>query len=797
VQKLKGENVYAELMANPNPGLSDMKGLSLIECTKKEAYACDITVGVNNEFGFDYLRDNMATTANQLVQRELYFCVVDEADSILIDEARTPLIISALPEDSDVEMYTKFAKIARKLEEEVDFTVDHKSRSVMLTEAGLEKAEKALNIEDVWSDFTLVHHLENAVKAKALFHIDDHYIVRDGEVLIVDSFTGRVLPGRRFSEGMHQAIEAKEGVAIQQENRTMATITFQNYFRLYKILAGGSGTVLTEAEEFYKIYTLESVVIPTNKPVIREDKPDFIYRNEEVKFKAVAEEVKERSAKGQPVLIGTTSVAKSEKLSQLLDQLGVTHEVLNAKYHEREAHIVAKAGQKGAVTVATNMAGRGTDIPLTVEVKEVGGLAVIGTERHEARRIDNQLRGRSGRQGDPGYTRFYVSLEDQIMKVMAGEMLQRTVGRMMLDDMPIQNSLITRQIESAQKRIEGVNFDIRKTLVDYDDVLNKHREVFYSRRRQILELTDKSLGIYPGSENNLDVQQAALAALEQKMLDTYVEEVDALVTANVAGGGKLNNEADLSTLVAQILDLAEDTAVADAWDISRDLDLTAELKNRYRGQKFEFIKEDITSKVMQMVQAKFAEMGADFAQIAKAIMLEAMNRQWMDHLETMDDIRAGINLHGYAQRDPLVEYKTVGYQKFIELLNNINAQIARQFLRLTKTNSIASGPSLQLATNEDQISDILTGDRELLPDLANIGSTGDGQLDKLLQRANTKLEAERQAAMLAGIEPKAFVRSTTKVGRNDPCPCGSGKKYKNCGLLNTAEHQKLMAGKEA
>lgn len=779
VRELKGEADYQEIMSIEQPGMADLKGLRLLPVEKKLSYECDITVGVNNEFGFDYLRDNMAVTGTQLVQRELYFCVVDEADSVLIDEARTPLIISALPEDSDVGLYTRFAKIANKMVEGEDYTVDHKqNRSIVMTEAGLEKAEKALNVENLWADYKLVHHLENAVKAKAIYAKDDEYIVRDGEVLIVDTFTGRIMPGRRFSEGIHQALEAKEGVTVQQENLTMATITFQNYFRLYKWLVGGSGTIMTEAEEFYKIYNLESVEVPTHRKIIRQDMPDFIYRNEEVKFRAVAQEIKERHEKGQPVLVGTTSVAKSELLSNYLDSLGVPHEVLNAKYHDREAQIVAQAGKLGAVTVATNMAGRGTDIPLAPEVKELGGLAVLGTERHEARRIDNQLRGRSGRQGDPGYTRFYVSLEDQIMKIIGGDLMERMIGRLMQDDAPIQLRLISNNIESAQKRIEGYNFDARKNVVDYDDVLNKHREVFYSRRYKLLKLTDDA-------DKDTAEAEEAKASLVQNTIEMFKDEVAFVVNKYAPSGSKLTNEEDIKDLVAQILDFAPDTHIADLFGISRSADLATELGNRFRGKKAEKIREELDEMVTKAVTQKAEELGRDFGQALKVIGLEAMNRQWMEHLEIMSDIRQGIGLQQHAQRDPLTEYKTVGFQRFTMLLDAITTRITRSLLKLTTVAKTA--PQLpQIITNEAEVSDILTGDREFIA-----GQKPD-KLSAVLSRAANSIQKQQAAAQAAG-GVKATQVKGEKVGRNDLCPCGSGKKYKNCGLENTAEHQANMA----
>lgn len=785
VRELKGEQAYADIVAIGTPGLADMKGLNLIEASKREAYGCDITVGVNNEFGFDYLRDNMATEVGQLAQRELYFCIVDEADSILVDEARTPLIISALPEASDTDAYKKFAKLAAKLVEVEDYTIDHKTRSVILTEAGLEKAEKSLDVENIWLDYKLVHHLENALKAKTLYIRDDEYIVRDGEVFIVDSFTGRVMPGRRYSEGIHQAIEAKEGVAIQQENKTMATITFQNFFRLYKFLCGGSGTILTEAEEFFKIYSLESVEVPSNRPIAREDKADLIYRDQKVKYQAVAEEVKQRHETGQPVLVGTTSVEKSENLSRLLDELGVPHEVLNAKYHEREAQIVARAGERGAVTVATNMAGRGTDIPVTDEVKELGGLAVIGTERHEARRIDNQLRGRTGRQGDPGYSRFYVALDDEIMRILGGEMFEKYVGRFMQDDAPIEMRLVSRQIESAQKKIEGVNFDIRKSVVDYDDVLNKHREVYYSRRKQILSLADKSLGVSQHGEVDEVAKAEARADLEARVRDILEEELTNILNTHTPPGGKLTDEEALDALYKQVLELIPDTLLATSLDLPFD-QLEHEFKNKVRGTKADFIKEFLTKGIEQATAAKFAELNEDFPIAVKAVALDAMNRLWMEHLETMDDIRHGIRLQAYAQRDPLVEYKTVGFQRFNSFINEVNSSIARRILKLTRVQQVRN-QSGNLVTNADQISDILTGDREMIP-MSNDAI----DLSAAVGSASKRMNADRRAAVMAGTTQQTFTRAEKKVGRNDLCPCGSGKKYKQCGLINSAEHQANM-----
>lgn len=796
VKEYKGEDVYKELKALGKPRLANMKGLNLIECTKHDAYACDVVFSVNSELGFDYLRDNMARDINSMVQRELYFCIVDEADSILIDEARTPLIISATPSDSDVLKYEKFAKIVSTFEEDKDYTVEHKQgKSVLLTEDGLKKAEDMLGIDNLWADHNSVHHLENAVKAKALFLRDDDYMVRGDEVLIVDKFTGRVMPGRRYSEGIHQAIEAKEQVTVQQESQTFATITFQNFFRLYKILGGGSGTILTEGEEFYKVYTLESIVVPPNKPVVREDKADLIFRNQDAKFKALVKEVQEWHEKGRPVLIGTTSIEKSELISGLLDELGVPHNVLNAKYHEREAHIVARAGEKGAITVATNMAGRGTDIPLGEGVRELGGLVVIGSERHEARRIDNQLRGRSGRQGDPGYTRFYVALDDTIMKILGGDILSKSVGRIMEDDLPIELGLITRQIEMAQKRVESLNFDTRKDLVEYDDVMNQHREVFYSRRRRLMILTENALGHFTNEQLTEAVdgqvaatKEGAVAEIREIVERSFDDELEVIANKFFTTQRKLNEES-LQDLVNEILDLAPDTLLAKVFDVKLK-DLRLHLLNSLRGlDRLQTIAE-IKPNLHRALEIKFAEFADELPLVAKFLVLETMDNQWMEHLETMTDVRSGIGLQGLAQRDPLVEYKNVAYQLFSEMIQRIDSQVARSVLKVTKVQQPPT-QMVPLQTNENQIEDILTGDREMLPEDGADSAKG-VKLDKLIKKGSKRSgELKRQT-----VGSQGTIRNIAQqVGRNDLCPCGSGLKYKKCGLINSPEHQKHMAGK--
>lgn len=782
IEAEKGEEAKKEAMAQWKRNLADLRGLNLKTVDKKTAYDCDITVGINNEFGFDYLRDNMASNVYDIVQNELYFCIVDEADSILIDEARTPLIISALPEKSDLDKYKTYAKVAAKLEEDVDFEIDHKTRTVVLTETGIEKAQKQLGVDNVWADYSAAHHLENALKAKALFLLDDHYIVQGGEVLIVDTFTGRVMPGRRFSEGIHQAIEAKEGVEIQQESKTMATITFQNFFRLYKYLAGGSGTIMTEGEEFYKIYALDSVAIPTNRPVVRDDKADVIYRDQETKYKALALEVKERHETGQPILIGTTSVEKSELVSRLLDKEGVPHEVLNAKYHEREAQIVAKAGEVGAVMVATNMAGRGTDIPLAKEVKELGGLAVLGTERHEARRIDNQLRGRSGRQGDPGYSRFYVALDDQIMRVLGGDLIDRMVGRFMNSDAPIELGLISRQIESAQKRIEGMNFDTRKNLVDYDDVMNKQREVYYARRRRILNLSD-------AASARSETAQESLQDLQQYVHERLQTEVERIVATYYGAEKTITDKESAKAFAASVLDLAVDKRLAKAFEVDvADLEKWL-VKNSQKLESAE-MQQKLSDAVKKVASEKLSEFGAELPNIFKAVVLEGMNRLWMEHLETMNDVRSGITLQSYAQRDPLVAYKQSGFQEFDQFMSKIDANLNRRILKVTRV-SEQQMQQMQLQqqnllTNDSQIADVLTGDREsTLEAFADQDPVSQSNLETL----------KRQQALAKKASVRKPIKKEEKIGRNDPCPCGSGKKYKQCGLLNTEEHKQKMAAK--
>jgi preprotein translocase subunit SecA len=611
--------------------------------SRKEAYAADVTYGTNNEFGFDYLRDNMAQHPDMMVQRDLNFAIVDEVDSILIDEARTPLIISA-PAEESTDKYLQFASLARQLKPEVDYTVDEKDRAVSVTDEGITKLERALGVDNVYEAGMIedVHHVEQSLKAEALFKRDRDYVVREGEVIIVDEFTGRLKYGNRYSDGLHQAIEAKEGVTIRQESLTLATITFQNYFRLFDKLAGMTGTAETEKEEFFKIYNLEVVVIPTHRPMVRKDNADRIYRTELGKFKAVAVEVKERQSVGQPVLLGTSSIAKNELLSDLLRKEGVPHEVLNAKNNESEAAIVARAGQKGAVTLATNIAGRGTDIILGEGVADLGGLHVIGTERNESRRIDNQLRGRAGRQGDQGSSRFYVSLEDDLMRIFGGERvagLMQTLG--LDDDTPLENPVVSRSLESAQKKVEGHNFDIRKQVVEYDDVMNRHREVIYARRRQALLHEN----LRPQIENMLKKEFNTLMTVHT---DTRTGMIDIDKVIEIA--------ASMMPMEEPVIEKLQKADPRDVADI-------------------------LTDYSKQLYDAREQQFGENIRLLERLVYLQILDRLWIEHLEAMEHLREGIGLRQIGQRDPLVEYKSEGFRLFNRLIAIMEAEIAGTILR--------------------------------------------------------------------------------------------------------------------
>jgi preprotein translocase subunit SecA len=667
---------------------------------KRAAYAADITYGTNNEFGFDYLRDNMVTHREGLVQRDPNYAIVDEVDSILIDEARTPLIISG-EADKPTDLYFNVAKVIPRLKKEEDYHVNEKDRVVNLTEEGIARVEKMLGVDNLYEDIhtEMAHHVNQALKAHALFKRDRDYVVKDGEVIIVDEFTGRLMFGRRYSEGLHQAIEAKEGVKIERESQTLATITFQNYFRMYKKLSGMTGTAETEEPEFRKIYKLPVVVIPTNRPMAREDMPDVVYRSEKGKFHAVVEEIVERNKTGQPVLVGTISIERSEVLNQMLDRRGIPHQVLNAKFHEKEAEIVSQAGQRGMVTIATNMAGRGTDIVLGEGVKELGGLHIIGTERHESRRIDNQLRGRAGRQGDPGSTRFYISLEDDLMRLFGSENIMGLMDKLGMDDsMPIEAGIISRSIESAQRKVEGRNFDIRKHVLEYDDVMNQQREVIYSQRRQVL--SGESL------QDNL-----------YSMLETVVNgSVDMF-----SGGSPHPEEWDLQSMLeyAEGLFLPNTTITPE------------QLIKMEKEEVREFLFEE-AQKVYQQREELFGP--ETMREIERAVMLQVVDNKWMDHLDAMDQLREGIGLRAYGQKDPLVEYKFEAYEMFNAMIANIQEDFIRYVLRVSPT--VVEEPK---------------------------------------ERPQKVVENRYEEQ-----GPKQPIRAENQVGRNDPCPCGSGKKYKKC-----------------
>lgn len=667
---------------------------------RKNAYNADITYGTNNEFGFDYLRDNMVLYKDHMVQRPLNYAIVDEVDSILIDEARTPLIISGQAEES-TDIYYKFANFIPRLKQGEDYTVDEKAHSVMPTEKGIKKAETFLKIKNLYDEenMELLHHLQQALKAYALMKRDRDYVVKDGQVIIVDEFTGRLMLGRRYSDGLHQAIEAKEGVKVEHESKTLATITFQNYFRMYKKLAGMTGTAETEEEEFRKIYGLDVVVIPTNKPMIRTDFPDAVYKTERGKFNAVINEIVECHKRGQPVLVGTVSIEKSEILSGMLKKKGVQHEVLNAKHHEKEAEIVAMAGQRAAVTIATNMAGRGTDIVLGEGVTDLGGLHIIGTERHEARRIDNQLRGRSGRQGDPGSSRFYVSLEDDLMRLFGSDNIMGIMDRLgMEDDQPIEHSLVTKAIESAQKKVESRNFDIRKHVLEYDDVMNTQREVIYSQRRKVLEKED----------------------LKESIKQMIVEVIDSLL--DIYAGQEIHPEEwDLKGLSEYFSDIFQ----------TRGRILPHELETMTRDE----LRLALIENALASYEKKEAELGTEsMRELERYIMLKVVDQKWMDHIDAMDQLREGIGLRVYGQRDPVIEYKMEGYEMFQEMIRNIQEDTLRYLFRL------------QMKSTQER--------QEKSYNLSY--SHGEGE------------------------EKQQPIRKQKKVGRNDPCPCGSGKKYKKC-----------------
>ena len=695
---------------------------------RRVAYAADITYGTNAQFGFDYLRDNIATSMDGLVQRELNYAIVDEVDSILIDEARTPLIISGMPE-SAADTYYRFAAVVPRLKAGEDYEVDEKKRQVAPTEAGVTKVEKLIGVENLYDDVNtnLVHHLNQALKAHTLFHRDVEYIVRDGNVYIVDEFTGRVLESRRYSEGLHQAIEAKEGVAIQEENQTVATITIQNYFRQYDKLAGMTGTAATEADEFMHIYKMAVVSIPTHKEMIREDKDDLVYRSKEAKYDSVVQDIVERHEKGQPVLVGTVSVEVSEHISTLLKRRGIKHNVLNAKQHEREAEIIAEAGERGSVTIATNMAGRGTDIKLGGGVPKLGGLYVLGTERHESRRIDNQLRGRSGRQGDPGESRFYLSFEDDLLRRFGGQRMQSVIDRIGLEeDVPIEAGMVSGSVRRSQEQVESQNFQIRKRILEYDDVLNKQREVIYSMRRDILMGED---------------------------VDTwaFVEEVLSDVVGQYVSENVYPENWDMETLSAEINRFYPSQIDFKSLDVEN---LTSEeimemvledARERLEERKAEW--EERTAELQKRGLERTDGL-ASFEEAERRTLLSLVDSRWREHLYDMETLREGIGWRGLSQRDPLVEYKREGFDMFQEMEQGLREDYVTYIYRIEN-----------VKLREE--------------DIQKLSYSGGGE------------EPSRA--------PKSPRKAEEKIGRNDPCPCGSGKKYKKCGMLNTPEHQRMIA----
>jgi preprotein translocase subunit SecA len=666
---------------------------------RKRAYAADITYGTNNEFGFDYLRDNMVIYKDQMVQRQLNYAIIDEVDSILIDEARTPLIISGASAKS-TKLYSIVDGFVKGLRPDIHFTIDEKARTVTLTDDGLRKAENFFNVNNLADpeNMELSHHINQALKAHNLMKRDIDYVVKDDQVIIVDEFTGRLMFGRRYSDGLHQAIEAKEGVKVERESKTLATITFQNYFRMYKKLAGMTGTAKTEEEEFRAIYGMDVVVVPTNMPMIRDDLPDLVYRTVQGKFNAVVDEIERRHMQGQPILVGTISIEKSELLSRMLSKRGIRHEVLNAKYHEKEAQIIAQAGQKGAVTISTNMAGRGTDIVLGQGVKDIGGLHVIGTERHESRRIDNQLRGRSGRQGDRGSSQFYISLEDDLMRLFGSERIMGMIDKLGFDDtQPIEHSFLSKAIENAQKKVEGRNFDIRKHVLQYDDVMNKQREVIYAQRRRVLE-----------GEN-----------IRDQILEMIGDVIDIVLDIYTSG-----------------------SQYPEEWDIEGLKEYAGKIflpKGRLKIDSIEQLtREGLRDMLMEIAvdlyNAKEQKIGHErMRELERVILLKVVDMKWMDHIDDMDQLRQGIGLRAYGQEDPVRAYQVEGYDMFNDMIKSIK---------------------------EDTVKYLFHVEVERMP-----------VREKVAEPVNTSVK---------GDEAGKQIRKAVKVGRNDPCPCGSGKKYKKC-----------------
>ncbi len=803
---------------------------------KKEAYSADITYGTNNEFGFDFLRDNMVWDLKDKAQRTHHYAIVDEADSILIDEARTPLIISA-PSAEATDKYFQFAKLVQELSPDTDYVIDEKLKTANLTEHGITKVEKRLGVENLYEkDFGTIHHIQQSLRARTLYHKDKDYVVKDGEIIIVDEFTGRLMQGRRWSEGLHQAIEAKEGVAVQKESQTLATISFQNYFRLYEKLGGMTGTAATEAEEFFKIYKLEVVTIPTNKPTIRKDMSDVVYKTTKTKFTAVANDVAEKHSKGQPVLIGTTSIEKNEFLSSLLKRKGIPHQVLNAKNHQKEAEIIASSGVRDNVTLATNIAGRGVDIILggspptdrlgrpTVKGKEyekwqkdhnevvkIGGLHVIGTERHEARRIDNQLRGRSGRQGDPGSSRFYVSLEDEIMRLFGGEQIAKIMTAFKLpEDTPIEHGMVSKAIENAQVKVETHNFDIRKHLVEYDDVANRQREIIYGARNKILE-----------SVNDPKAQDT----LKNETLDRVERELNNLILANIKEGSTPNVEAIIKEFITIV-----------PFDQSSANSLAKDAQKHASDEKLTEFLMGVIENVYKEREKSLGE--KSLRDIEKFTTLSVIDTLWIQHLDSLDDLREGIGLRAAGQRDPLVEYKQEAFSLFEKLMATIDSEIVHRIFRIQvsrqpeiekveergvevhpQINQIRNKTDQENQSNVQELSrsqksvdkdPMELTDEELNAEIARLEkeqSQNDQQdhsrttsdpnemTDEQLNAEIARLEALEKSGSQQVLSPdNPFSSKTTplkveKIGRNDPCPCGSGLKWKRCGLIGALEHK--------
>jgi preprotein translocase subunit SecA len=792
-----------------NESAQDWRLKHLKPVTRREAYAADITYGTNNEFGFDYLRDNMVMQTSDMVQRGHYFAIVDEVDSILIDEARTPLIISA-PDSDPTDKYYEFAKLIDGLNPKLDYVIDEKMRAAHLTENGITKLEKRLGLDNLYEkDFETVHHVENALKARSLFIHDKNYVVKDGEVVIVDEFTGRLMYGRRYSEGLHQAIEAKEGVKVQQESKTLATVSIQNYFRMYEKLAGMTGTAATEAEEFHKIYKMDVVVIPTNRPMTRKDLSDYIYKNERAKIEAIGREIEKVNQTGQPILVGTRDIEHNELLSHLLKHKGIKHEVLNAKNHLREALILAKAGEKGAVTIATNMAGRGVDIALggdepkmspdknpeefekeiekwkknREEILALGGLFVVGSERHESRRIDNQLRGRAGRQGDPGTTRFFVALEDEIMRIFGGEMIQGVMNKLnMPDNVPLEHPWVANAIQNAQTKVEGFYFDQRKHVVEYDDVMNKQRQIIYDLRKKILEAgtsEKKSLATsqVPATSETTDVtleevkseelqKVEAIAetpkrALREEILEKLFKEIDAIVGIETESEFK---EEDYLRIVDEIGKMIP-------FDDNSRSQLSSELKANKDPQK-------ITEYLRQVVEGVYMTREQQFGQEAigqmeRAVYLSTLDDLWVNHLDQMTALRDGIGLRAYGQRDPLVEYKREAFGYFQRLLATVDYEVVHRIFRVLPQNA-----------DELLMQNAYKNIYELGPD-QNASSSSDLTKSPSNQSSTSKSNSDNPEWKLAfnqamNSHGSETIKNEFKIGRNDVCWCGSGKKYKKC-----------------